>query len=167
MACISSHWSVSAYWMTFSTVNTKCLFLVIKTIAAHCAEQILYDVWQIFISVAAITFGMYFHSCLSTLDATLLKIIFTPRLKSGFHICVSRTHGSAKCLPPLIYEHQCSQTIPASATKAYPLASKSHKLNFSEWLWGLCRNTLQLQPMETKKAGYRKYFRFFGKKDQN
>ena len=129
-------------------MNTKCLFLVIKTIAAHCAEQILYDIWQIFISVAATTLEMYFHSCLSKLDATLLKIIFTPILKAGFHTCFSRTHGGAECL--LMYGHQCSKTIPAFATKACVLASLSHMSNFSEGL-----------------PEYRKYFLFSGKEEQN
>ena len=74
----------------------------------------------------------------------------------GFHTCVSKKHGGARCLP--IYGHQCSQTIPAFATKAWVLASKLHMFNFSEKLWDLRRNALWLRPMGTENAEYKNVF---------
>ena len=58
-------------------------------------------------------------------------------VKAGIHTCVSSTHNGARCLS--MYEHQCSQTIPAFAIKACALATKSHMLNFCRGLCAICR----------------------------
>ena len=81
-------------------------------------------------------------------------------IKSGFHACVSKPHGGAQCL--LIYEHHCSQTIRAFATKACVLTTKSHTMNFPEGLRGLCCDALWLI-YENMKAKYKNIF-FFSEK---
>ena len=75
-------------------------------------------------------------------------------VKVCFHTCVRRTQNSGLCLS--IYRRQRSQANPAFASKAFVLATKSQMLNFCEGIWGLCFNTLFLQPMETENAVYRK-----------
>ena len=63
-------------------------------------------------------------------------------LKAGFHTCVSRKHNDAQCLS--IHGPQCSEAIPAFATK-------SHMLSF-------CRDMLSLWPIETDKPGHKTDF---------
>ena len=100
---------------------------------------------------------------LSNISQPFNIFIFVHRcLKAGFHTRVSRTHNSVRDL--LIHGYQCSQTIPAFATKTCVLAAKSHMSNLSERMWGLCRNMLWLQPMKTENAGYKKYLLTSGKK---
>ena len=53
---------------------------------------------------------------------------------------------------------QWSQAIPALATKAGELATKSHMLNFCEGLRGLCRDMLWPWSIETNNARNKKDF---------
>ena len=86
-------------------------------------------------------------------------------IKPGFHTCVSRTHNNARCLT--MYGHQWSQSIPAFATKACEVATKSHVLNFCEGLRGLCRDVLWLWSIETNNARNKKSFLSSEKKGQS
>ena len=79
-----------------------------------------------------------------------------PSFKPNFHTCVSKMHNNARCLT--MYDHQWSQTIPAFATKACELATKSHMLNFCEGLRGLCRDMLWLWSIKTNNTGQKKIF---------
>ena len=63
-----------------------------------------------------------------------------------------------------VSQTQCSQANQAFGIKACVLSWKSHMLNFSERMRGLCRDMLWLRPMETENAGCRKDFLHSGKK---
>ena len=52
---------------------------------------------------------------------------------------------------------QWSQAIPALATEACELATKSHMLNFCQGLRDLCRDMLWLSPIETDNAGHKRF----------
>ena len=86
-------------------------------------------------------------------------------VKAGFNTCVSRTRNNGRCLS--IYRHQCSQAVPAFATKACVLATKSHMLNFCEACVAICCECDLWQPIMqvTKRFSVRKKSKTQNKKN--
>ena len=62
--------------------------------------------------------------------------------------------------------HQCSQSIPALATKSCELVTQSHMFNFCEGLRGLCRDMPWLWSIETNNAKHKFFFVFRKKKSR-